>query len=308
MIDCIFAVDSPVEWHRANIAANPTHYSFLRFAGPRAISTVQTQFGSRMYYNTAAPLPLAAGGAKGQLMKYGVVSTADLIEDLCDWRFLYAAGRMHKPIRVVASRPDIEGAAYQNHLAALTAVLLSLPATFSALDVYLRIAGLSYEGDFRMNFGENPDKVLNIVTGSSARFHQLYAPLLLKLRGSPVRQVAGTDLAALQDTDEGNPLATLEALRGCMFEQDTGLEVRRAAALALPQHVQRVGSGSFGHSTGSDEEASASWTRAVDQHLTAAGRGDAGPVLYRSLVGPSLARIVASSARTQSVKGNDNAV
>ena len=33
-------------------------------------------------------------------------------------------------------------------------------------------------GDFRMYFGENPDKVKNIVTSTLGRFQDLYAPAL----------------------------------------------------------------------------------------------------------------------------------
>lgn len=37
-------------------------------------------------------------------------------------------------------------------------------------------------GDVRMYFGENPDKVKNIVTNTLGRFQDLYAPVL-KVRG-----------------------------------------------------------------------------------------------------------------------------
>lgn len=40
------------------------------------------------------------------------------------------------------------------------------------------IAGLSYTGDFRMVFGENPNKVANIVLKSLDHFHSLYSPVL----------------------------------------------------------------------------------------------------------------------------------
>ena len=38
MIDMIFAVDDTLEFHAANVAANPDHYSFLRHLG---IDTIQ---------------------------------------------------------------------------------------------------------------------------------------------------------------------------------------------------------------------------------------------------------------------------
>ncbi|CAN0438356.1 unnamed protein product, partial [Ectocarpus sp. 13 AM-2016] len=38
-------------------------------------------------------------------------------------------------------------------------------------------------GDFRMYFGENPDKVKNIVRGTLGRFQELYAPALKVKKG-----------------------------------------------------------------------------------------------------------------------------
>ena len=37
-----------------------------------------------------------------------------------------------------------------------------------------KIAGISYLGDFRMTFGENPKKVRNIVDGNFKAFQELY--------------------------------------------------------------------------------------------------------------------------------------
>lgn len=48
-------------------------------------------YGAAMYYNTAVPLP--DGFQKGRLMKYGVISTTALRQDLLDWTWLYAAGK-----------------------------------------------------------------------------------------------------------------------------------------------------------------------------------------------------------------------
>jgi hypothetical protein len=44
--------------------------------------------GAALYYNTAVPVP----GQPGRAMKYGVISTHALRQDLLDWTWIYAAG------------------------------------------------------------------------------------------------------------------------------------------------------------------------------------------------------------------------
>lgn len=51
MLDLIFAVDSPVEWHRENLCMNQRHYSLLRHFGPERIAAVQN-YPAGVYYNT----------------------------------------------------------------------------------------------------------------------------------------------------------------------------------------------------------------------------------------------------------------
>ena len=91
-----------------------------------------------------------------------VVSWDKLQEDLRTWRWLYLAGRLHKPVRASsgAAAAEVEAAHHANLLGAARTSLLLLPEDFSRYDFYMTIAGLSYAGDFRMQFGENPDKVL----------------------------------------------------------------------------------------------------------------------------------------------------
>jgi len=51
VVDFIFAVDDPEQWHTANMAQNPHHYSFLRHLGSRTVTAVQ-QMGAGVYYNS----------------------------------------------------------------------------------------------------------------------------------------------------------------------------------------------------------------------------------------------------------------
>jgi translocator assembly and maintenance protein 41 len=61
---------------------------------------------------------------------------------------------------------------------ALRVALLTLPAEFNETELYERIAGISYKGDFRMVIGENPNKVKNIVEKQLPHFRRVYSHLL----------------------------------------------------------------------------------------------------------------------------------
>ncbi|XP_065789981.1 phosphatidate cytidylyltransferase, mitochondrial isoform X4 [Muntiacus reevesi] len=91
MLDFVFTVDDPVAWHSKNLKKNWNHYSFLKVLGPRIITAVQNNYGAGVYYN-----PLIT--CDGRLIKYGVISTSVLIEDLLNWNNLYIAGRLQKPV------------------------------------------------------------------------------------------------------------------------------------------------------------------------------------------------------------------
>jgi len=171
MLDLIFAVENPTEWHKHNLQLNRRHYSLVRLGGATLISKVQEDLGAGVYYNTLVPF-------EKQLVKYGVISTSKLIVDLLDWETLYVSGRLHKPVLVLkdAEKTSLKSALRVNLQNALHAVLLQLPEMFSEQDLYLHLAGLSYTGDFRMTFGEDRNKVFNIVVPQMDRFRLLYGP------------------------------------------------------------------------------------------------------------------------------------
>jgi len=79
-------------------------------------------------------------------MKYGVISTGSLVEDLTKWTNIYAAGRLHKPVQVIKSHPLVDQALGENKKYALSVALLLLPRVFTEIDLYLKVASLSYIG------------------------------------------------------------------------------------------------------------------------------------------------------------------
>lgn len=176
MLDLIFVVRNPYQWHSENMRRNPDHYAQpLRYFGHKAVTNLQETWGAKVYYNTLIKMP------DGKDIKYGVISEVSLVEDLLDWNVLYLAGRLHKPVEIVVE-PDnnsqLRTALVQNLHSAVHASLMLLPEHFSEIDFYKTVAGLSYNGDFRMTFGEDKNKIKNIVVPQVHKFRELYAPIL----------------------------------------------------------------------------------------------------------------------------------
>uniref|UniRef100_A0A8V1ADM0 Phosphatidate cytidylyltransferase, mitochondrial n=1 Tax=Gallus gallus TaxID=9031 RepID=A0A8V1ADM0_CHICK len=172
MLDFVFAVDDSVTWHMMNLLKNKSHYSFLKVFGPKQISNIQS-YGAGIYYNTLVP-------CNGRMIKYGVISTDTLIDDLLHWKTLYVAGRLQKPVKILTQNENgkLQAALVSNLKSAVTAAFLMLPESFSEEDLYMQIAGLSYSGDFRMIIGEDRSKVQNIVKPNVPYFQKLYSNIL----------------------------------------------------------------------------------------------------------------------------------
>ncbi|KAK3837698.1 MAG: mitochondrial matrix Mmp37-domain-containing protein [Linnemannia elongata] len=174
MVDFIFGVSHPQHWHSLNLQANPHHYSMLGKLGSKAIATTQERFGAGVYFNPFVEV-------NGMTIKYGVVSIDTLCNDLLNWDTMYLSGRLHKPVKILLDDPRTRLSNQVNLFNATRVALLSLPAKFTSEELFTKIAGLSYLGDFRMSIGENPHKVQNIVKAQLSQFHRLYDPLLANL-------------------------------------------------------------------------------------------------------------------------------
>eukprot|EP00124_Ichthyophonus_hoferi_P004104 Ihof_evm3s414 gene=Ihof_evmTU3s414 len=143
------------------------------------------------------------------MMKYGVISCQRLVEDMLQWTNLYVGGRLHKPVSMLKhSSPKYQQAYLSNLSSAVTVALLLLPPKFSVKDLYIAIAGISYMGDFRMIFGENPYKVRSIVNGNLEGFQATYRSTLHTI---PHLYMSDT-----------------------LCEQDVSIAVRQAQLLSLP--------------------------------------------------------------------------
>lgn len=169
MLDFIIVVDNPVAWHKVNLKLNNSHYSFLKNFGPSGIAKIQ-ELGAGVYFNTLVPF-------EDRTIKYGVISTYRLMNDLLNWSELYVAGRLHKPVKIIQppKNEDLKTALDINLSSALNLSLLFLPEHTIPLDLYTMITQISYDGDVRMGFGEDKNKVFNIVNPNKEHFHKLYA-------------------------------------------------------------------------------------------------------------------------------------
>mmetsp|Transcript_3167 Transcript_3167/g.7000 ORF Transcript_3167/g.7000 Transcript_3167/m.7000 type:complete len:484 (-) Transcript_3167:1317-2768(-) len=257
MVDIILAIDNPYDWHKCNLQSNSYHYSLMaRIGGLDFVTWLQVNFGAKLYFHPFVNIDIDLNGSKSaedsqsngikqtkianteppkqsiqRQIKYGVVSTDDLIQDLLQWDYLYLAGRMHKPIVSIDlphksgcsagtaeeqaglaqtnnDRTDeIEDAQRSNLLSAVSASLLihsidnnqrspSSLQSFPTSQLYNNIASLSYAGDFRMQTGaEDPDKVRKLVEtpGMLDLWEKMYSDTLGNLQNSGLLSVVDSN-------------------------------------------------------------------------------------------------------------------
>ena len=130
MLDLILSTSDSAKFHAKNVAKHPSHYPLHARAMPAsAIAAIQRNYGAAMWFNPLVNLP----SVTTRPIKYGVIETADLIEDLLHWKHFYVAGRMHKPVGVIKGGGDeIEYAMAVNSMAAKSSTKEIIERFFSA--------------------------------------------------------------------------------------------------------------------------------------------------------------------------------
>lgn len=184
MVDLVLAVAHPEHWHGLNKQRFPSHYSWIsRLTGAELITGWVQRLGAGLWYIPYVKI-------EDDLVKYGVMDINTLCDDLLDWDTLYVSGRMHKPVAMLITDPRVRLAQQVNLASALRVSLLLLPETFTEVELYTRIASLSYTGDFRMSVpgGENANKVRNIVLAQRSQFRRLYSGLIGSLGTVEVKE------------------------------------------------------------------------------------------------------------------------
>ncbi|PWN19778.1 Mmp37-domain-containing protein [Microstroma glucosiphilum] len=195
MVDLVLAVAHPEHWHGLNKQRFPKHYSWIsRLTGAELITGWVQRLGAGLWYIPYVKI-------EDDLVKYGVMDIDTLCDDLLDWDTLYVSGRMHKPVAMLITDPRVRLAQQVNLASALRVSLLLLPETFTEVELYTRIASLSYTGDFRMSVpgGENANKVRNIVLAQRSQFRRLYSGLIGSLGTVEVKESREDRYYMIQD-------------------------------------------------------------------------------------------------------------
>ncbi|KAI8611451.1 mitochondrial matrix Mmp37 [Chytriomyces sp. MP71] len=238
MVDLIFGVTHPEHWHSLNMKQNPSHYSFVARWGAKSVAMLQDKVGAGMYFNPDVVID-------GRRIKYGVISMKSLVGDLTNWNNFYVAGRMQKPIRILRGDSRVKLSNDQNLVNAVRAALLLLPEQFTEHQLYTAIVGLSYLGDFRMIYGENPKKVENIVNAQVEFLRVLYLPVVEKL----VDQFVAIP--------EGMRYESGVSARDVMLQQRVDLKARGNLLFELPKKVRDKALGAYHKQSALDSAISA---------------------------------------------------
>ena len=227
MVDVVLVVEDAVEWHEQNLALHSHHYATLaRLCGASMIAKIQ-RVPPGVYFHAGIKME-----ESNTLVKYGVVEANMIKDDLRDWKYLYLAGRLHKPtVCIVENEEIIELQNQVNLPAALATSLLLLSnnnntttnvQTYSLSTIYQQIATISYAGDLRVSVGaEDPLKIQKLVhsDGQFERWNDLYKDSLDILKSSGIVSVLDDDHVE------------------CNLDESTRDELWKR----VPLHVRRIG-------------------------------------------------------------------
>ena len=166
--DIIFVVDDIKAWHDENMYCNGKDYSFL---GKLYLSRENLK---RIKGRNC--ITYFSGVRDGNLVyKYGVVEFDDLRRSLDTWDNLFLVGRFHKPVLNILESDFLDSKINKNRDVAFRIACLLSDRVTTKINIFKLLCSLSYMGDARMNFAENPNKVNNIVNGSFDYFEKIYS-------------------------------------------------------------------------------------------------------------------------------------
>ncbi len=167
-LDLIFVVKDLKKWHLENIKLNKKDYSIIgtNFFKNAKINKIKGCTGITYLSNIIED---------NNVFKYGTIEENDLLRFLDSWESFYLPGRFQKTIYTIKDNKKICDAINNNRNKAifLAAFLLNKKET-TKKELFIKLCSLSYIGDTRMKFAENPKKVQNIVEGSYSELEKIY--------------------------------------------------------------------------------------------------------------------------------------
>lgn len=167
LTDVVFIVDDIRDWHKTNMGMNRKDYSLIgRIHLSRKNIAKLKGMNGVTYFSEIKD--------DGYIFKYGVIEVEDFKRGLSTWDNLFMAGRFHKPVMEIEATDDIRYVISYNKNIALMIACLFCDEVTTREDIYKKLCGISYIGDARMAFAENPHKVENIVDGSFDKLSEIY--------------------------------------------------------------------------------------------------------------------------------------
>ncbi len=167
-IDLILIVDDLKEWHKKNFKLNKKDYSLF--------GKLYIRFAKESKLKKATGITYLSGiKENGSIFKYGTIEEKDLSKYLETWESFYLPGRFQKTVYPIKETKELKERIEKNReQALLLSAYLQEKDEVTKKDLLVTLCGLSYLGDTRMKFAENPRKVLNIVEGSFDVFDKMY--------------------------------------------------------------------------------------------------------------------------------------
>jgi len=147
--------------------------------------------------------------SSSQRCKVGVIETSRALRRMTEWDgSFYIPGRLQKPVRLLRCEDarierDFEFARARNFESALrAAVILARPRgsdLFTSFDLLTVLVSMSYLGDIRVSFAEDPRKVRNIVAGQGEDLRSMYSPFFEKVG---IRETSSRELQCFKTNEE----------------------------------------------------------------------------------------------------------
>jgi hypothetical protein len=173
MFDLMINVTNIDLFHRYQLESFPSHYSPWM---THRLAAFLNNSSPGLFYNTGIKV-------NGEIFKYGIIQGDNLSADLTEWKYLYAAGRLQKPIIELIESEKTRLENLTNRLMSLKLAALINKISNEVPDIkewetlLKTIIELSYKGDVRMFIAENPHKVQKILQSQFDPLLEIYKPL-----------------------------------------------------------------------------------------------------------------------------------